>query len=49
MEQKKGKKERSTSTHGFAVYPCSSKVPRALLPEESDGFVGGAQGGEGVE
>jgi hypothetical protein len=40
MEQKTGKKKWSTSTHGFAVYPCSSEVPRALLPGEGDGFVG---------
>jgi hypothetical protein len=40
MKQKKGKKKRSTSTHGFAVYPCSGEVPRALLPGEGDGFVG---------
>jgi hypothetical protein len=40
MVQKKGRERWSTSTHGFAVYPSSGEVPRALLPEEVTGFVG---------
>jgi hypothetical protein len=40
MVQKKGRERWPTSTHGFAVYPCSGEVPQALLPRGSDGFVG---------
>jgi hypothetical protein len=40
MVQKKGRERWSTSTNGFAVYPSSSEVPRALLPGEMTGFVG---------
>jgi hypothetical protein len=37
--ERKSRERWLTLTEGFAVYPCSSDVPRALLPGKEMGFV----------